>query len=111
MTSNMSAACEAANSGARLGSSLKGRSLTRDDLPAWAALSAGNMAELILPERIREVLILPDRDEPREGGRRPGLEAAHALARRLRAEGRTAEVRWAISGKDANDVLRARRAA
>ena len=31
-------------------------------LPAWAALSAGNMAELVLPERFREVLILADRD-------------------------------------------------
>ena len=32
-------------------------------LPAWAALSAGNMAALILPEHLREVLILADRDK------------------------------------------------
>jgi Toprim domain len=75
-------------------------------LPAWSALSAGNMRELILPERFRQVLILADRDEPKEDGRRVGLEAAHELARRLRAEGRAVTVRWARPGlKDANDVV------
>jgi phage/plasmid primase-like uncharacterized protein len=74
--------------------------------PAWAALSAGNMAKLILPPRIQQILILADRDEPKEDGRQVGLEAAHELARRLRAEGRSAEVRWSRIGKDANDALR-----
>jgi hypothetical protein len=75
-------------------------------VPAWAALSAGNMAKLILPERIRSVLVLADRDELKEDGRQIGLEAAHELARRLRAEGRGAEVRWSRIGKDPNDALR-----
>jgi hypothetical protein len=75
-------------------------------VPAWAALSAGNMARLILPPRIQQILILADRDEPKEDGRQVGLEAAHELARRLRAEGRGAEVRWSRIGKDANDALR-----
>ena len=75
-------------------------------LPAWAALSAGNMAVLVLPERFREVLILADRD-----ANGVGQENAHKLAARLRAEGRLADVRRPIAGKDANDVLRAGRAA
>jgi hypothetical protein len=75
-------------------------------VPAWAALSASNMAMLILPPRIEQVLILADRDEPKEDGRQVGLEAAHELAQRLRAEGRGAEVRWSRIGKDANDALR-----
>jgi len=76
-------------------------------LPAWAGLSAGNLAKLILPARFRSVLILADRDEPKEDGRQVGLEAAHELAGRLRAEGRSAAVRWARPGlKDPNDVMR-----
>jgi putative DNA primase/helicase len=75
-------------------------------LPAWAALSAGNMGELVLPERFRRVLVLADRDE-----NEAGLKGAWTLARRLRAEGRSAEVRWAKAGKDPNDVLLSRRVA
>jgi phage/plasmid primase-like uncharacterized protein len=75
-------------------------------LPAWAALSAGNMAELVLPSRLREVLILGDRD-----ANEVGRVNAHKLAARLRAEGRYVEVRLPTTGKDANDVLRAERAA
>jgi hypothetical protein len=83
---------------------LAGRMLT--GLPAWAATSAGHMAALRLPEQYREVLILADRDE-----NGVGLENARVLASRLRQEGRYAEVRLPSAAKDANDVLRARRAA
>jgi len=75
-------------------------------LPAWAALSAGNLGVLVLPERFREVLILADRD-----ANGVGQENAHKLAARLRAEGRLAAVKRPIAGKDANDVLRAGRTA
>jgi phage/plasmid primase-like uncharacterized protein len=74
-------------------------------LPAWAALSSGNMGALDLPHCIREVLILADMDESGAG-----LEGAHKLADRLREEGREAEVRIPKRGKDPNDVLRQRRA-
>ena len=70
-------------------------------LPAWAALSAGNMADLVLPQHLLEVLILADRDD-----NGLGQERAHLLAARLRREGRHAEVRSPTTGKDANDVLR-----
>lgn len=73
-------------------------------LPAWAALSAGNMADLVLPARLVEVAILADADDAGRGG-------AHALAGRLRAEGREARVLRPTAGKDPNDVLRAGRAA
>lgn len=74
-------------------------------LPAWAAISAGNMAELELPARLREVLILADRDDSGLGQKK-----AHELAARLRQEGREVAVRVPTADKDPNDVLRARRA-
>jgi putative DNA primase/helicase len=72
--------------------------------PAWAALSAGNMAALELPAQFRRVIICADA-EPQ------GHEAAKALSRRMRAEGRQTRVIEPKAGKDANDVLRSRRAA
>jgi DNA primase len=72
-------------------------------LPAWAALSAGNMAELILPERFREVTIFADADTV-------GIGHAAALARRLQREGRVVRLRRPRWAKDANDILLTRRA-
>jgi DNA primase len=74
-------------------------------LPAWAALSAGNMGALVLPERLSEVLVLADHD-----ANGAGLAGAHALARRLKAGGRWAGVRWPTSRKDVNDVAMGRAA-
>jgi len=75
-------------------------------LPAWAAISAGNLASgLELPPEVRVVAIAADHDGP---GRKAAIEASV----RWRAEGRT--VRLAIpSGKgvDFNDLLRTRLAA
>jgi DNA primase len=73
------------------------------NLPTWAALSAGNMARAVVPERFRSVLIVADADAI-------GTEAAVTLARRLRAEGREARVLAPATAKDANDVLRGRAA-
>jgi DNA primase len=67
-------------------------------LPAWAALSAGNMGALILPARFRRVLIVPDNDPP-------GLDGAQRLARRLVGGGRRVEIQKPKNAKDANDVL------
>lgn len=71
--------------------------------PAWAAVSAGNMADaLALPEMVREVIVAADNDAP-------GLAAARRAVARFRAEGRT--VRLAVpdrSGADFNDLLRER---
>lgn len=68
-------------------------------MPAWAAVSAGNLARsMILPAEIRFVVVAADADEP-------GLRAAEAALRRWRAEGRTVRiVKAAIYGRDFNDL-------
>jgi putative DNA primase/helicase len=79
-------------------------------LPAWSAVSAGNLARsLALPAEVRRVLIAADRDPPDERGRHPGQDAARAASARFRAEGRA--VRVALPDQDRgdfNDILAAR---
>lgn len=74
-------------------------------LPAWAAVSAGNMADaLILPAEVQEVILAADHDEP-------GRKAAQRAAARWKAEGR--RVRIALPdkpGTDFNDLWRERAA-
>lgn len=60
--------------------------MTRFDLPGWALLSAGNLARWSPPAGVRRILIAGDRG-------RTGEAAAAALCARLRAMGKTAEVR------------------
>ena len=69
-------------------------------MPAWAAVSAGNMANsLILPAEIRTVTIAADHDAP-------GIRAAEDAAVRWRDEGRSVRIiRATTFGKDAADVL------
>jgi hypothetical protein len=66
-------------------------------IPAWATLSAGNMAVLELPARIRQVWIFADAD-------RPGREGAETLCQRLRREGRAVRVYEPVGCKDLNDL-------
>jgi phage/plasmid primase-like uncharacterized protein len=70
------------------------------DLPAWSALSAGNLADTLqLPPEVRSVVIAADNDAP-------GLAAAKAAAARWKREGRV--VRIAVpdrAGADFADVL------
>ena len=74
-------------------------------LPAWAALSAGNLGGgLVLPDQVRAVTIAADADTV-------GLREANTAARRWRAEGRT--VRIVVpntAGQDFNDMLQQDRA-
>lgn len=69
-------------------------------LPAWAALSAGNLGGgLVLPETVRSVTIAADADPV-------GQREAHQAARRWRAEGRTVRVVAPDRpGQDFNDLL------
>jgi putative DNA primase/helicase len=70
-------------------------------VPVWAALSAGNMAAIILPETVRLVIICADHDA---GG--TGQHAAKALARRLLREGRRVKMFLpSIPGTDWADGL------
>ncbi|MEJ2630925.1 MAG: toprim domain-containing protein [Acidihalobacter sp.] len=66
--------------------------------PAWAALSAGNLGALELPGDVRDVLIAADADVA-------GKRAAHGLAERLLAEGRTVRLAAPDDGSDWLDAL------
>ena len=72
-------------------------------LPAWAALSAGNLERgLVLPESVRRVVIAVDHDPT-------GKRAAQAAAQRWRREGRTVHLTTPHRpGDDFNDVVQAR---
>jgi putative DNA primase/helicase len=69
-------------------------------LPAWAALSAGNMAKgLVLPQEARRVVIAADPDEA-------GRQAARDAWTRWTAEGREVRVAVPNGAGDFNDLLR-----
>ena len=67
--------------------------------PTWAALSSTNMANVILPPDIRDVILAPDGDEAGETG-------AQKAAKRLVDEGRVVQIVPAPEGQDFNDMLR-----
>ncbi|MGE3778367.1 MAG: toprim domain-containing protein [Pirellulaceae bacterium] len=73
-------------------------------IPCWAALSADMLRRWQPPEETKRVVVFADNDE-----NYTGQEAAYALARRMKDEGRlvTIQVPEAI-GEDWNDVHRAR---
>lgn len=56
-------------------------------VPAWAALTAGGMTNVVIPDTVRLVLICADHDA---GG--TGEQAARKLARRMLAEGRRVKI-------------------
>jgi len=72
-------------------------------LPAWAAISAGNMAKaLVLPLEVRSVVIAADNDKP-------GIEAAEAALRRWQCEGRAVRIfKPDDPGTDFNDIVQRR---
>ncbi len=69
-------------------------------VPTWAALSATNMANVILPPGIRDVILGPDGDEAGETG-------ARQAAKRFVQEGRAVRIAPAPEGQDYNDLTRA----
>ena len=73
-------------------------------LPAWAAISAGNMAAgLVLPPEVRSIVIAADHDGP-------GRKAAQDSALRWRREGRHVRVvQPDTPGTDFNDIWLASR--
>jgi putative DNA primase/helicase len=64
--------------------------------PVWATIAASFMKEVVVPHEVKEVVIAADHDKA-------GLEAAHALARRLLREGR--RVRIAVPPEEGYDWL------
>jgi hypothetical protein len=64
--------------------------------PVWASIAALFMKEVVLPHEVKEVVVCADHD-------RAGIDAAHALARRLLREGR--RVRLAVPPEEGEDWL------
>jgi hypothetical protein len=74
------------------------------ELPVWAALSSGNMEQVVLPPEVTRVVIIADHD-----GEGVGLEAAERAAARFHAEGRRVWIAHPPdAGDDFNDLLQAR---
>ena len=72
------------------------------NLPAWAAISAGNLGQgLALPREIAAVIIAADPDGP-------GERAAREAALRWSREGRAVRIARPCGAGDFNDILRAR---
>lgn len=71
-------------------------------LPAWAALDAGKLEAVQIPDQIKRVVIAGDSDHSYTG-----QAAAYALAKRLKHEGKSVEVMIPDEiGKDWNDQHR-----
>ena len=71
-------------------------------LPAWAALSAGNLCALVLPAVVRRVVVAVDHDDA-------GQRHADAAALRWRGEGRVVQLAMPDRpGQDFNDLVQAR---
>jgi phage/plasmid primase-like uncharacterized protein len=67
--------------------------------PTWAALSAGGIRQLILPDEVQHVIIAAAPDPV-------GIMAARAAARRWLAEGRRVSIARPPVGFDFNDLAR-----
>ncbi len=74
-------------------------------LPVWACLSANNLAALVLPDGLTDLLIVADNDTPRP----IGFQAAHDLATRALKAGVSVRI-WQpeTDGYDALDELNSR---
>jgi hypothetical protein len=74
--------------------------MQRTGIPTWAALSAGGMRNLILPDDVAEVVIAADPDPV-------GMIAARVAARRWLDEGRLVAIARPPLGVDFNDLAQA----
>jgi hypothetical protein len=69
---------------------------------AWSAVSAGGVAQIVLPPEVRRVILAADND-------RSGINAAEDAAKRFGAEGRIVKIVRPPAGfNDFNDLLRAK---
>lgn len=72
--------------------------------PAWAAIAAGNLHKIALPETVLDVILAADPDET-------GQREAERAALRWQAEGRRVRIATPDGDGDFNDLLLRRRAA
>lgn len=66
--------------------------------PAWAALSTSGLRSLDLPDKVRDIIVLADGDDP-------GEAAAQNCALRWKREGRRVRIARPPRGLDFNDLL------
>lgn len=81
-------------------------------VPTWSVVSTSGMASFQVPECVEVLTIFADHDAPDSKGKKPGFEAAHALAKRedvvARVKARTLRVSVrtpARPGMDIADLL------
>jgi len=67
-------------------------------MPAWAALSTSGLLALVLPDIVRDVIVLADGDDA-------GEAAAQDAALRWKREGRRVRIARPPHGLDFNDML------
>ena len=67
-------------------------------IPTWAALSTSGVRAVVLPPRVREVILCPDGDEP-------GEAAAQEAARRFVQQGRKARIAHPPEARNFNDLI------
>lgn len=72
--------------------------MSLSSIPAWAAVSAGMMPFVQIPETVRKIFIGADNDAP-------GQKGATALANRLYGEGRKVWIHTPPKAKDWNDEI------
>ena len=81
--------------------------------PCWSVLDTAGMENFVVPadhRYVRKVSIYADNDTVKQGGKRPGQEAAYALKARLDAQGiHTRILLPAKTGMDFNDLIKTRR--
>lgn len=76
-------------------------------IPAWAAMDAGKMEMVEIPQQVKTVIIAADNDESFTG-----QAAAYNLAKRLKSQGKIVEIMMPEKiGTDWNDYLREIRSA
>lgn len=72
--------------------------LQETNIPVWAALSTSGLKAVILPDNVREVVILADGDDA-------GESATQQAAERFLTQGREVRIARPPTGKDFNDLL------
>lgn len=70
-------------------------------LPVWAVLGCNRFLTVVIPDRVRTVVIFGDRGEA-------GWRLANAAADKFEAEGRAVELIMPPTGKDFNDWIKNR---
>lgn len=79
-----------------------------DKLPTWSVVNTSGMKKFIVPEDVTELVVYADNDEITRQGRRPGFEAAEALADRAdvvaRVRARTLKVSVVTPARRGHDM-------